>query len=150
MQPPMKAEPHSAIEHDEETFHSLLNLEHRRCRQSGQAFHLMLCRLSSPNVARFPLDESVKSTMVSAMRESLGKTVQMGWFLQDLVLGALLPTAHTSLSAVSNSSGRNRVRRQIESRIEHAHPSLIVQLYDFLDLPRMRGEAHVLLLARPC
>jgi hypothetical protein len=150
MQTPVKAMAHLRFEHDEETFHSLLDLEHRRCRQSGKAFHLMLCRLSSPDGARFPMDESVKSTMVSAMRESLGKTVQMGWFLQDLVLGALLPTANTSLPAVSNSSGQSRIRRQIESRIEHAHPSLIVQLYDFLDLPRIRGEAQVLPLARPC
>ena len=136
-------------EHDEETFHSLLDLEHRRCVQSGQAFHLLLCRLSSPDGARFPMDESVKSTMVSAMRESLGKAAQMGWFLQDLVLGALLPTVEARLSAVPNSSGRNRVQRHIESRIRRAHPSLVVQLYDFLDLPRVRGEAHVRILARP-
>lgn len=136
------------VEHDEETFHSLLDLEHRRCVQSGQAFHLLLCRLSSPDGAQFPIDESVTGAMVAAMRESLGKTAQMGWFLQDFVLGALLPTADTNLSAVSSSSGRNRVQRHIENRIKHAHPSLVVQLYDFLDLPRVRGEAHVRILAR--
>jgi hypothetical protein len=137
-------------EHDEGTFHSLLDLEHRRCMQSGQAFHLLLCRLSSPDGARFPMDESLKSTMVSAMRESLGKTAQMGWFLQDLVLGALLSTVEARLSAVPNSRERNRVQRHIESRIKHTHPSLIVQLYDFFDFPRVRGDVQVRTLAISC
>lgn len=137
-------------EHDEEAFHSLLDLAHRRCTQSGQAFHLLLCRFSSPDGARFPIDESLKRAVVSAMRESFDKTAQLGWFLQDFVLGALLPTVEARLSAVPNSSGRNHVQRHIENRIKHAHPSLVVQLYDFLDLPRVRGDAQVLILARPC
>jgi hypothetical protein len=34
-------------EHDEETFRSLLDLEHDRCLQSWQAFHVLLCRLTT-------------------------------------------------------------------------------------------------------
>lgn len=137
-------------EHDEETFQSLLDREHQRCLQSGQAFHLLLCRLSTPEGARLPMNESVKSTMVSAMRESLGQTDQMGWFLQDLVLGALLLSMETKQLIVSNSAGRNRIRRHIESRLAHAHPSLVVQLYEFLDLPRVRRDVQVRTLTMPC
>lgn len=133
----------SYIEHDEETFHSLLDLEHQHCMQSGQAFRLLLCRLSTPDETRPPMNHSIKSTMVSTMREALGETDQIGWFLQDRVLGALLLSAEARQSAVPNSTGRNRVRRQIEHRLTRAHPSLIVQLYEFCDFPRVRGEAHV-------
>lgn len=149
MKTPVIAPKHSHVEHDEETFHSLMNLEHRRCLQGGNAFHVLLCRLSTPDGARLTMNASVKRTLVSAMKESLGETDQMGWFLQDLVLGALL-SVEARQSAVSNSDGRNRIRRHIESRLANTHPSLVVQFYDFVDLPRIRGEAQVPTLARPC
>lgn len=149
MQTPVIAAKHFYVEHDEETFHSLMNLEHRRCMQDGNVFHVLLCRLSSSDGARLTMNASVKRALVSAMRESLGETDQVGWFIQDLVLGALL-SVEARQPAVSNTDGRNRIRRHIESRLANTHPSLVVQFYDFVDLPRIRGEAQVRTLARPC
>lgn len=144
MQTQVIAATHSHIEHDEETFHTLLDLEHRRCMQGGNTFHVLFCRLSTSDGAQFPMTVSVKRGLVSAMRESLGETNhQMGWFLQDLVLGALLLSVKGRQSIVSPSSGWNRVRRHIERRFASTHPSLVVQIYDFLDLPRVRGDVQV-------
>ena len=150
MQPTVIAATHSHVEHDEETFHSLMDLEHRRCLQGGNAFHVLLCRLSTLDGARLTMNASVKSALVSAMRESLGETDQIGWFLEDLVLGALLLSVETRQSAVSNGNERNRIRRHIESRLANTHPAVVVQFYDFVDLPRVREEVHVQTLPRLC
>ena len=144
MQTDVIATTHSHVEHDENTFHSLLDHEHRRCMQGGKAFHVFFCRLSTSDGARFAMTASVKRALVSAMRESLGETDhQIGWFLQDLVLGALLLSVEGRQSIVSPSSRWNRFRRHIENRFASTHPSLVVQVYDFLDLPRLRGNVQV-------
>ncbi|MGE0643446.1 MAG: hypothetical protein AB7P24_07245 [Nitrospira sp.] len=139
----------SPVEHDEDTFHSLLDLEHRRCMQGGKAFHVFFCRLSTSDGARFPMTASVKQLLLSALRESLDETDQLGWFVQDLVLGALLSSVNAKQSGVSNSTERSRIQRHIESRLLHTHPSLVVQLYDFLDFPRVRGAVQVNTFAGP-
>lgn len=139
----------SHVEHDEETFHSLLDLQHRRCLQRGTAFHLLLCRLSTPDGAQLPMTASVKRALVSAMGESLGETDQIGWFLQDLVLGALLSSSDASRCAESNTSERNYIRGHIASRLANTYPSWVIQFYDFLDLPRVRGTAQICSLASP-
>lgn len=137
------------VERDEETFHSLLDLEHRRCMRGGKAFHVLFCRLSTSDGARFVMNASVKRLLFSALRESLDETDQMGWFVQDLVLGALLSSANAKQSGASNSTERSRIQRHIESRLTHTHPSLVVQLYDFLDFPRVRGAVQVKTFAGP-
>jgi len=137
-------------EHDEHTFRSLLDLEHRRCRQSAQAFHVLLCRLSTQDGMRFPMNESVKRALVSAMRESLGKNDQIGWFLQDLVLGALLLSLDPWRSAMSNTGGTGWIRQLIEDRFSHAHPSVVIQFYDYLDLSPGKGNLQDQTVARPC
>lgn len=138
----------SPVEHDERTFRSLLDLEHRRCRQSGQTFHVLLCRLSTQSGTQFLMTDSVKRAMISAVRESLGKTDHMGWFLQDLVLGALLLSVDPRCSAMSNSSATNRIRRLIEGRLSPAHPSVVVQFYDYLDLPPIKEDTQDRTFAR--
>ena len=124
-------------EHDEASFRSLLDLEHRRCRQSGQAFQVLLCRLSTQSGTQFLMTDSVRRALISAARESLGKLDQMGWFLQDLVLGALLLSKdpRRQLAVSFGDDGTGRFRRLIESRLSLAHPSLVLQFYDYLDLP---------------
>lgn len=138
----------SHAEHDERTFRSLLELEHRRCLQSGHAFHVLLCRLSTQDGMRFPMNEPVKRALVSALKESLDETDQMGWFLQDLVLGALLVRDRRQ-SALSNGGGTHRIRRLIESRLSHAHPSVVLQFYDYMDLPPLNADAGDRLAVRP-
>ena len=126
-------------EHDEASFRSLLDLEHRRCRQSGHAFQVLLCRLSTHSGTQFLMTDSVKRALISAVRETLGKMDQMGWFLQDLVLGALLLSKDPKQLAVSiGDDGTSRARRLIESRLSLVHPSLVLQFYDYLDLPPIR------------
>jgi hypothetical protein len=122
-------------EYDEQTFRSLLDLEHHKCRQSGQVFHVVLCRLSTQNGMPCLMNESVKSTLASAVRESLRKEDSMGWFLQDLVLGALLLSMDPRQSGISSGNRTDQIRRQIESRLSLVHPSLALQIYDYLDLP---------------
>ncbi|NJL16372.1 MAG: hypothetical protein HC938_03425 [Nitrospira sp.] len=137
-------------EHDEETFRSLLDFEYERCLQCGQAFHVLLCRLTTHDGARFTMNASAKRALVSAMRESLGTTDQMGWFLKDRVLGALLVSVDPTQSDELNSRGRNEIRRHLERRLVHAHPSLIVQCYDYLDLAPVTSDVRVPAFARPC
>lgn len=137
-------------EHDEETFRSLLDIEHNRCLQSGQVFHILLCRLTTLDGARFPMDESAKRALISALRESLDTTDQMGWFLQDLVLGALLVSANSKPSDGLTRRGRNGIRRHIENRLAHAHPSLVVQCYDYLDLAPVKRDIQAHAFARSC
>jgi hypothetical protein len=124
--------------HDQRTFRSLLEFEHRRCLRSGHALHVLLCRLSTTDGARFPLNESFKQSLMSVVRESLRKTDHLGWFLQDLVLGAVLVSPDPLQSAASSSREAGRIRRLIESRLSLAHPSLILQFYEYLDLPPVR------------
>ncbi len=123
------------IEYDEQAFRSLLDFEHEGCLQSGDAFHVLLCRLSTTDGTQFPMNESVKRGLVTAVRESLRKTDPMGWFLQDLVLGALLLNMDQRQSTLSSSSERSGIRRLIERRFSLAHPSLVLQFYEYLDLP---------------
>lgn len=122
-------------EFDEHTFHSLLNLEHRRCLRSGLDFHVLLCRLSTEEGARFRITGSVKSVLLSAIRESLCKTDHIGWFLQDLVLGVLLLGSDSRHSVISSNAEMSQVRRFIENQLSHTYPSLVLQFYDYLDLP---------------
>lgn len=122
-------------EYDEQTFRALLDLEHRRRLQSGHAFHVLLCRPSTQDGAHFRMDESVMRALISAMRESLCKTDHLGWFLQDLVLGVLLLGNDPTRSSISTNDGTSRVRRLTETRLSLAHPSLVLQFYDYIDLP---------------
>ncbi len=126
------------IQQDAQTFRSLLGFEHQRCLQSGQPFHVLICRLSTTDGTRFPMNESVKKTLMSAVRESLRKTDHQGWFLQDLVLGTVLLSLDQRQSTVSSSSEAGRIRRLIESRLAVVHPSLVLQFYEYLDLPPVR------------
>jgi hypothetical protein len=96
------------------------------------------------------MNESAKRALISAMRESLGTTAQMGCFLQDLVLGALLVKVDPKQSDGLNSSGRNGIRRHIESWLAHAHPSLVVHCYNYLDLAPIKRDVQVPTIARPC
>jgi hypothetical protein len=125
-------------EQDEPTFRSLLDFEHERCLQSGHAFHVLVCRLSTPDGTRFPMNESVKRALKSAVRESLRKTDHLGWFLPDLVLGTVLLSLDTRQSTISSGSEASRIRRLIESRLSLAHPSLVLQFYEYFDLPPIR------------
>lgn len=138
----------SHAEHDEQTFRSLLDLEHRKCRQSGQAFHVLLCRLSTQSGTQLLMTDSITRALISAVKESLGKTDHMGWFLQDLVLGALLLNKNPSQSAVSSGNGTSRVRRLIESRLSPTYPSVVVQFYDYLDLPPIKYNTQDQTFAR--
>lgn len=138
MQTRLISEHDHQTEHNERTFRSLLDFEYQQCLQSGQAFHVLLCRLSTKDGTRFPMNESVRKALVSAVRESLGKTDHMGWFLQDLVLGTVLLNLDPRRSTVSSSSEASRIRRLIESRLSLAHPSLVLQFYEYLDLPPIR------------
>jgi len=131
----------SRPEHNEHTFRSLLELEHQRCRRSGQGFHVLLCRLSTQDGMRFPMSASVKRTLLSAVRDSLGRAGEVGWVLQDLVLGVLLLGMNPARS-VSQTTETARIRRLIESRLAVAHPSSVLQFYDFLDLPPLENHAH--------
>lgn len=126
------------VQQDALTFCSLLDFEHQRCLQSGQPFHVLICRLSTTDGTRFPMNESVKEALMSAVRESLRKTDHQGWFLQDLVLGTVLLSLDQRHSTVSSSSEACRIRRLIESRLSVVHPSLVLQFYEYLDLPPVR------------
>lgn len=126
------------IQQDALTFCSLLDFEHQRYLQSGQPFHVLVCRLSTTDGTRFPMNESVKRALMSAVRESLRKTDYLGWFLQDLVLGTVLLSLDPRQSTISSSSEANRIRRLIESRLSLAHPSLVLQFYEYFDLPPIR------------
>lgn len=125
-------------EHDEQTFRSLLDSEHRRCLQTRHTFHVLLCRLSTKDGTLFLMNESLKSVLISAARASLHTRDQLGWFLQDLVLGALLLSTDPEYSALSSGGGTSRVRRLIENRFTLAYPSLVLQFYDYLELPPMQ------------
>lgn len=125
-------------DYDEHWFCSLLDLEHRRCLQSGHASHVLLCRFATQDGVRFPMDQSSRRALVSAVRESLHQTDQTGWFLQDLVSGVLLLNRDSERSAVSRRSETDRIRRQIEGQLSLDHPSLVVQFYEYLDLPPMQ------------
>lgn len=129
-------------EHNEHTFRSLLELEHQRCRRSGQGFHVLLCRLSTQDGMRFPMRASVKRTLLSAVRDSLDTADEMGWVVQDLVLGVLLTDMNPARSTASRTTAATRIRRLIESRLAVAHPSSVLQFYDFLDLPPLDNNAH--------
>ncbi len=128
-------------EYDERTFRSLLNLEHRRCRHSGQDFHVLLCRLATYEGAPFRIQESVKRALISAVQESLRKTDYVGWFLQDLVLGAILLKQDSGQTDLPSGRCTNQIRRQIEDRLSSAYPSVVFQFYDYLDLPPV--QQHV-------
>jgi hypothetical protein len=122
-------------EQDALTFCSLLDFEHQRCLQSGRPFHVLVCRLSTTDGTQFPMNESVKKALMSAVRESLHKTDHQGWFLQDLVLGTVLLSLDPRPSTVSSNSEACRIRRLIESRLSVVHSSLVLQFYEYLDLP---------------
>ncbi len=141
MRTPLSAPRRPLPEHNEHTFRSLLEQEHQRCRRSGQGFHVLLCRLSTPDGMRFPMSASVKRTLLSAVRDSLDTADEVGWVLQDLVLGVLLLSMNPERSA-SRTTETARIRRLIESRLSAAHPSSVLQFYDFLDLPPLENHVH--------
>ncbi|MGC4097932.1 MAG: hypothetical protein QM706_12515 [Nitrospira sp.] len=125
-------------EYDEQTFRSLLDSEHRRCLQAGHTFHVLLCRLSTKDGRLFLMHEPLTSALISAARESIHMTDQLGWFLQDLVLGALLLSTDPRHLALSSEGGSSRVRRLIENRLSPTYPSLVMQFYDYLELPSIQ------------
>lgn len=134
--------------HDERSFRSLLDLEYQWCLHSGRAFHVLLCRLSTRDGMQCAMDQTVKSALVSAVRESLDTMDHMGWFLQDLVLGALLVGIDAGQSPVFRISKTDQIRRLVENRFCLTHPSLVLQFYDYLDLPPFQHRKSGLALDR--
>ena len=88
------------------------------------------------------MSASVKRTLLSAVRDSLDTADEMGWVVQDLVLGVLLMGMNPARSTASRTIEATRIRRLIESRLAVAQPSSVLQFYDFLDLPPLENNAH--------
>ncbi len=125
----------SIVDHDEPMFRLLLNLERNRCRKSGRGFHLLLCTVSAQDGIPIPMSDGVTALLLSGVKEVLRKTDHIGWFLQNHTLGLLLTCLEPDAAVTSSRRAMDRIRRTLTNRLSLHDPSLVLQLYDDMQLP---------------
>lgn len=123
------------VEYDEPTFQILLSLEQNRCKKSGRGCHLLLCTVSTQDGTPLTMSDTVAALMLSHVREVLRKTDYVGWFLQNRTLGILLTCLEPGAAVISSRRAMDRIRLVLTERLSLHDPSLVLQLYDDLQLP---------------
>jgi len=122
-------------EYDEPLFRALLELEQRRSRQSGRAVHMLLCTVSSHDGTPVTMSDAVTALLTSHVKNALRKTDHVGWFLKNRTLGVLLTCIEPGAAAISSRRAMDRIRRTLTEKLSLYDPSLVLQLYDDLQLP---------------
>ena len=125
----------SIEEHDEPTFRLLLSLEQTRCKKSGRGFHILLCTVCTQDGTPITMDEVVTALVFTQVRGVLRKTDYVGWYTQNRTVGILLTCLDPRTGVASSRHAMDRLRLTLTDQLALHDPSLVIQLYDELQLP---------------
>jgi hypothetical protein len=111
--------------YNEEAFHYLLSVEHKRFERSQRPFVLALIEHAAASPEPQPLDDAVSAKVFAALVGSLRETDVIGWYRESSVVGALLthlgdgPLADVSrlMSAKIAQALRNGLTERVAERL---------------------------------